>query len=388
MAVVKLKYVTRDRDRHGNLRYYCRRPGKQKIRLRGLPGSPEFMAAYRAALVDLEATGTQAEKSLDWLCDRYFKSSYFMTLEEYTRRRKRTVLNEVCNIEVGEGKAAKRIGSFPYAGMQKVNVRKLRDLKAARPEAANYRLKQIAALFSWAVKNDIAKLNPASGVEKIAHATDGYYTWTERDVETFEAKWPLGSRQCLAFAVMLYLGVRRSDAVLLGPKHESADGSLITFQVQKGRNKAVKILTLPILPPLREALDAGSVGEETYLITERGRPHGSGDSFGNWFRDRCREAGLQECSPHGLRKVAAVQCAEAGASEHELMALFGWDDPGMARKYTRMAAQKRLAASASEKRLRGASVPPFVPPIKIAREIKALKTHWCQKRTINAGATY
>jgi hypothetical protein len=50
MAFVKFRYITRDRDRHGTVRFYFRRPGKPKIRLRGLPGSEEFLAAYKAAL--------------------------------------------------------------------------------------------------------------------------------------------------------------------------------------------------------------------------------------------------------------------------------------------------------------------------------------------------
>ena len=52
MALVKFRYVTRDRDRHGNLRFYFRRPGKPKIRLRGLPGSDEFADVYKAALAE------------------------------------------------------------------------------------------------------------------------------------------------------------------------------------------------------------------------------------------------------------------------------------------------------------------------------------------------
>ena len=52
------------------------------------------------------------------------------------------------------------------------------------------------------------------------------------------------------------------------------------------------------------------------------------------------EAGLPQCSPHGLRKIGAVRAAEASASEHELMAMFGWDGANMARLYTRKAAQK------------------------------------------------
>ncbi|HWJ18809.1 MAG TPA: hypothetical protein VNR65_08790, partial [Geobacterales bacterium] len=51
--------------------------------------------------------------------------------------------------------------TLPFEGMSKANVRKLRDVRADAPEAANFRLKQISALFSWAVKEEHAKVNPA-----------------------------------------------------------------------------------------------------------------------------------------------------------------------------------------------------------------------------------
>jgi integrase len=348
MTSVKLKYVTRDRDRYGNYRLYYRRPGKPKILLPGLPGSDEFMTAYKAALRDDGAAETKAERSLDWLCNLYFRSTYFQGLEEYTRRRKHTALRQVCDIVIGEGKAARRLGSLPYRGMNKASVRKLRDMRSDAPEAANFRLKQISALYAWAFKNDHIAVNPAAGVERLRGNVRGFYTWTERDVEIFEAAYPMGAREHVAMSVMLYLGVRRSDAVRLGPRQEAKDGKSITFDVWKGRKRSGKVLTLPILPPLRAALDAAG-GAETYLTTASGKPHASGDSFGNWFRDACRAAGLAECSPHGLRKIAAVRCAEAGASEFELMAMFGWDDASMARDYIRQAQQKKMAISAAAK---------------------------------------
>ena len=37
-------------DRHGNARFYFRRAGFKRVPLPGLPWSPEFMAAYEAAM--------------------------------------------------------------------------------------------------------------------------------------------------------------------------------------------------------------------------------------------------------------------------------------------------------------------------------------------------
>jgi len=82
--------------------------------------------------------------------------------------------------------------------MKKVHVRKLRDLKADTPEAANFRLKQVSALFAWAIKNDLAAVNPAEELEKLGGGSDGFHTWAEQDIETFEARWPVGSQARLA----------------------------------------------------------------------------------------------------------------------------------------------------------------------------------------------
>ena len=96
-------------------------------------------------------------------------------------------------------------------------------------------------------------------------------------------------------------------------------------------------LTLPILPPLRAILNASSLGTGTWLETAFGKSY-SAAGFGNTFKDWCNEADLPRCNCHGLRKIGAVRAAEAGASEHELMAMFGWENADMARVYTRKTA--------------------------------------------------
>jgi hypothetical protein len=82
-----------------------------------------------------------------------------------------------------------------------------------------------------------------------------------------------------------------------------------------------------------------------YLVAASGQPQ-SAHAFGCWFIRRCREAGLAR-SAHGLRKLGAQRCAEAGASEHQLMALFGWANPKQAALYTKKANRAKLEAGAA-----------------------------------------
>lgn len=93
------------------------------------------------------------------------------------------------------------------------------------------------------MKEEYAKFNPAEGVERVLNASEGYYTWTEQDVLAFERCHPIGTKSRLAMALLLWLGVRRLDVVLLGPSHV-VDG-LISFVQFKGRKKSQRIITSP-----------------------------------------------------------------------------------------------------------------------------------------------
>ena len=45
---------------------------------------------------------------------------------------------------------------------------------------------------------------------------------------------------------------------------------------------------------------------------------------------------------HGRVSVNLTFAAEAGATERQLMAIFGWKDPALARRYTEAASKKKL----------------------------------------------
>jgi len=191
-----------------------------------------------------------------------------------------------------------------------------------------------------------ANKNPARDVTYLqSNNPDGIPAWSEADAARYEARHPIGTKARLAFDLLLYTGVRRSDAVRLGPQMER-DGKLV-FSEKKGSSRIVKTHELPILPPLRRSIDATKkqIGHLVYLVTATGQPQ-SAHGFGTWFSRRCREAGLA-LSAHGLRKLGAQRCAEAGASEHQLMALFGWANPKQAAVYTKKANRAKLEAAAA-----------------------------------------
>jgi integrase len=338
------RYIFQDFDRHGNLRTYFRRKGQPKVRLTEAPGTAAFEAEYQRAFRGFSQSpsatrAAAAQGTLRWLCEQYYASAKFRSLAESTRKVRRGIFDEICA----------RYGNFPFSEMEARHVAKLRDEKADFPEAANNRVKVLRQLFAWACLPEYrhAEKNPARDVTKLPSANPhGIPAWTEADAVYYEARHPIGTKARLAFDLLIYTGVRRSDLVKLGPQMER-DGKLL-FSETKGSSRIVKMHELPILPPLRRSIDATKkqIGHLVYLATAYGKPH-SVKGFGNWFKDRCREAGIEDLSAHGLRKLAAQRCAEAGATEHQLMALFGWANPQQAAVYTKKANRAKLEASAA-----------------------------------------
>jgi integrase len=107
-------------------------------------------------------------------------------------------------------------------------------------------------------------------------------------------------------------------------------------------------LVIPIHPTLAAIIGENTADHLTFLTTTLGKPF-TPAGFGNWFRDRCNEAGLRHCSAHGLRKAAARRLAEAGCTMHEIAAITGHASLSEIQRYTKAADQKRLALSAMEK---------------------------------------
>jgi integrase len=349
MTRVRLRHVTADRDRHGNVRYYFRKRGlKSKIRLPALPGSEEFMRAYEALLAgrplpqknqNRPIAAKASSGSLRWLFDQYLAIPEFKQLDVKTRNNRNRILSTICALRISDTNPG-LIGEVPFAELTTKHIRRIRDRKAETPQAANDWLKSLKVVFKWAVEAEFVMQNPAKDVPKIKAVTQGFHTWSIEDVTQFEATHPLGTMPRLALALLLYTGQRRSDVILFGPEH-IRDGWL-RFTQQKNRNLKPVALEIPVLPVLAGMIASTKSGPLTFLVSKLGKAFTHG-GFGNRFREWCDLAGLPHCSAHGLRKAGATRAAENGATAPQLMAIFGWSDIKQAELYIRAAEQKRLA---------------------------------------------
>lgn len=342
IAKFDIPYLVEDLDRHGNVRLYFRRHGR-KVRIRAAIGTPEFWTKYNGLMEAEPGPETPGKGSLKWLVELYYGSAEFKTLAPRTRYVRRRILDEICQ----------RDGGKPVALLEPRHLRKRRDERSETPEGANMRVKALRQVFAWGVEVGHTAGNPARDVPYLRGSAEGFHTWTIEEVRQYEDRHPIGTRARLALALLLFTGARRSDMVGFG-RQMIRDGWLVFTEV-KGRARQVKHREIPLLPELKAVIDATPSGHLTFLVTTFGKPF-TANGFGNWFRRRCNEAGLKECSAHGLRKAGATIAADNGATEHQLMAIYGWETTKQAGVYTKRANRKKLAGQAMH------LVVPNVPP--------------------------
>ena len=203
-------------------------------------------------------------------------------------------------------------------------------------------------MFKWAVKNDFIDGDPTAGVDDLTrpNAKRGIPMWTEDEIKRFRARWPLGTRERLAFEVLATTGLRRGDAALLGRQHIGEVSGVVVLRLRT--EKTGQVVVREIMPELKTAIDA-CPAKGLALVARADGAALSKKAFGDWFRDACRAAGVSK-SPHGLRKADAVALLHSGATAEEINASQGRTPTSTAISgYVRERDDELLSARAIEK---------------------------------------
>jgi integrase len=209
---------------------------------------------------------------------------------------------------------------------------------AERPGAALAVIKILRVLIRHAIDIGWLKHDPSIGIKR--PKSKEICSWTEIEIESFEERWPLGTKERLAFALLLYTGQRRSDV------HRMTWADVTETTIRVVQQKTGTKLTIPLHRNLLALLAVAERNHMTIINTSYGRPF-TVDGFGQWLREAITAAGLPlGCKPHGLRKAAGRRLAEAGCSANEIMSVLGHKTMAEAERYTREADQAKLAAAA------------------------------------------
>jgi hypothetical protein len=125
-------------DRHGTARFYFRRTGFKPVPLPGLPWSPEFMAAYQAAMAEKPVQTIGADhvvpRSIHALAIAYYDSAAFKALKPITQGVYRNIIDRFCRETDKDGQ--------PYGDKSAITIRphhveKLMEARADKPDSAN-----------------------------------------------------------------------------------------------------------------------------------------------------------------------------------------------------------------------------------------------------------
>jgi integrase len=271
-----------------------------------------------------KAAGTFGRLVID-----YYGSVEFTNLKPTSRQAYRYVLEPLAAVH----------GHKPFALLQRSDVREiLSEIGARAPSMANLTRSVLKKLMNYAVATDQRTDNPVS--KMAAYKTGTRHTWTEAEIATFEARWPLATRERLAYALLLYTGQRGGDVVRM-KRSDVSRGAIKVIQDKHGA-----ALEIELHPEVLEALKAYPAKGLTLIGDENGRPI-QRRTLTNFMRSAIAEAGLLDrCKPHGLRKAVMRRLAEGGASAKVMASLSGHKTLKEVERYSADADQAGLARRA------------------------------------------
>lgn len=299
--------VTEWKDRHGKKRYRFRKKGVPAYSFRNPPGTPEFLAElYAAQKAEKPVVERWAPYTYDALITDFYGSPKWLAMKDSSKATYRGIIEAF-----RKANGVKDVRRITTANIEK-KLGKMQDT----PAKANNLRRTLARLHRHAIKLGWRTDNPVTATDNFKIDSDGFHCWTDGEIEAFDAKWPVGTRERLAKELLLNTALRRSDVTLVGPANR--EGGRLNLWHSKNKSAT----SVRMSNTLIRAIDACPPTGATYLETQFGKPFTS-TGFYNWFKRACVKAGIPHCSPHGLRKAISRIMAEGGASVLEGRAVTG-----------------------------------------------------------------
>ncbi|MBK1636578.1 tyrosine-type recombinase/integrase [Rhodovulum adriaticum] len=182
--------------------------------------------------------------------------------------------------------------------------------------------------------------NPAAGLAKYKPAKpyDPWPAWMVKALDTAPERVQTAAR------LILGTGQRPNAAITM--RRDQFRGEWMAVRDEKG-DQELEVYCPPALRAYVEALPARGVHVLPKNLTEPQGYHAIERAFRAW-----RQSLGERASPyslHGLRKLAIIELAEAGASDAEIQAVTG-QSAQMVAYYRTKASKKRLSRSAQERR--------------------------------------
>ncbi|MBR0925720.1 tyrosine-type recombinase/integrase [Bradyrhizobium diazoefficiens] len=294
-------------------------------RLRGQPGSPEFMADLAAAEA---AIAPHHEGTFSGLVREYTLSTEFQDLLAIsTQREYRRMLTF----------AEENFRSMPLRALNDPRVRKdflewrERVARSSGAREADNRLSGISAMLTWAVDRGHLHANHVRGFKRLYHADRSEIIWLPEHIEAFMAVAPVEMQRALILA--LHTGQREGD--LLRLPWSAYDGAHIRLRQGKSPRggRAGPLIEVPCTASLRRMLDGMDRVSPLILTTKTGQAFKARYFSQLWSRATAKAGlgsielpGSDEPSAlhfHDLRGTAVTLLSEAGSTPQQIATITG-----------------------------------------------------------------
>jgi integrase len=316
MVAIELRGVNSVRKRlsDGSVRYYYyhRSTGK---RLRGEPGSIEFLADYQ----DAERILPQDCGTISSLIREYQTSVKFERKRESTKREYRRLL----------ARADEAFGTMPVRALASARVIGLfvdyqEEVGRDRPREADNRLTILSTVFSYAKSKGLIARNPLEGFGRLYRGNRAERIWTEVDVRIFMKGATVELQRAMILAI--HTGQRYGDLVRL--RWSDYDGEGISLRQSKTSRRVWIKCTSALATMLAHAPKEGPFiltrSDDRPWFTEK-----DDKALNKAWTAHMRSAGLYHDDPaerlrfSDLRGTAVTLLAEAGATVPQIAAITG-----------------------------------------------------------------
>ncbi|MGY4499179.1 integrase [Bradyrhizobium sp. GM24.11] len=316
MVKVDLKGIAKVTAK-GKTYYYAWRGGP---RLRGEPGTPEFMASYNAALEEHRAIDKNRFRFVvaDYKAsgEDGIAGSGYKGLAQSTRDEWGKWLDRIADY-FGE----LRIAQFDRPDKIRPVIIRWRRQWAATPRTADYALQVLSRVVAHAVELGRIAGNPCEGIKRLYNNDRSEIIWTDADV--VQIKETCSTEIAHAVDLAGYTGLRLSDLLRLSWSHVGDDAIVLTTGKSRHRREAI----IPLYGALRDVLARIPKRATTILTSSKRRPW-TADGFGSSFNKAKIDAGMSEQDLHfnDLRGTAATKFYIAGFNMREIAETLAWEE--------------------------------------------------------------
>jgi integrase len=307
--------------------YYYAWKGKGAPRLKGEPGSPEFVASWEAAIAGLAGKEGTIGGLIDlWRESPKYKGTGRKAYSDTTRDNYDFWMNRKDGIKA-------TFGDVPLIAAQKRDFRKeiiaWRDTFLPSTRQADFAIQAISILLSFGVDNDKLDANHALRIPKLYESDRSAIIWRTQDLAILHRYASAEVWQAAKLASLT--GLRKVDA--LNVRWDQIGETKMHVPTRKSRKRTTAVVIR--YPELDAFLETLTVRAETVLVNRGGKSWKSG--FGaSWTRTKARclkhiedetdRAYFAQLHFHDLRGNAATRLFAAGLSEAQIARFLGWKE--------------------------------------------------------------